>query len=712
MNLYNNIESWLSARQNHLVHRQLLIISGPELWAIDQARAICPPQDCLWLGNSASNAPLVTNAQYQTFLGQEFDALVINCFSGFKANAVLALSGTIKAGGLMIMICPGFESWPTFVDPQWQNRISYGFIDTTQRSYFIERLLVAVKQDNNIAQLTSTGFTGQLSLVNQLETDPKGKSTNKSSQAEAIDAIIKVATGHRNRPLVISADRGRGKSSALGLAAAQLIKSAHKKILIVAPSPAMVEQVFKHARQSLPTATVSKNKLNTDSGYLHYVAPDAILDIQDDADLLLIDEAAALPTNLLFSLLNRFSRIVFCTTLHGYEGSGRGFELRVKQQLTQTKPGWRQIHLTQPIRWYQGDSLEQFWFELFCIKGKPALTRSHHDSTDADTISCCNVTQSTLVDEPSLAYEVFQLLIDAHYQTSPDDFIRLFDAPEQRCYVMKQGQRIVGVALIIEEGGKLLAPLSEDIAAGKRRLKGHLIAQNVAFHYAMPEFCALPQWRITRLAIAADYQQQGLGTKLLSYITEQAKLHKQALLTSAFGATVDLMRFWLQAGFKLVNVSKKPEISSGEHSVQLLLPLSQQANTLTQAISTEFAKELIFQSDKALNNIKPELLHLALVQCPVALNPAWSHHHIIKQFICGTRPLQLSQRHLRDHYLIHIAKFKALDTRHIVMVVSLLMQQRSNAWLAQTLGLNGAKAIEREMREVFAKILDTQSEPG
>src|SRR5690606_20208591 len=138
------------------------------------------------------------------------------------------------------------------------------------------------------------------------------------------------------------------------------------------------QQVFKHASELLPAAILTENKLSLGKAYGQYVAPDAILASKLETDLLSIDEAAALPAHLLFKLLGRFSRIVFSTTVHGYEGSGRGFDIRVKDYLNSNKPGWRNLHLTHAMRWYNNDCLEAFWFELLCIKAKPLSIT--HDS--------------------------------------------------------------------------------------------------------------------------------------------------------------------------------------------------------------------------------------------------------------------------------------------------------------------------------------------
>ncbi|MCV5638947.1 hypothetical protein OFN49_29125, partial [Escherichia coli] len=91
-----------------------------------------------------------------------------------------------------------------------------------------------------------------------LQMAPEIKQAEKEShyreQEHAISLIEKVVTGHRKRPLILTADRGRGKTSALGIACASLLQQKPLRILITAPSIKAVEPVYQHALRLLPNA--------------------------------------------------------------------------------------------------------------------------------------------------------------------------------------------------------------------------------------------------------------------------------------------------------------------------------------------------------------------------------------------------------------------------------------------------------------------------
>jgi tRNA(Met) cytidine acetyltransferase len=184
----------------------------------------------------------------------------------------------------------------------------------------------------------------------------------------AIEAVEHVATGHRRRPLVLTSDRGRGKSAALGIGAAHLMRRGIERIIVTAPRPDSAEQLFRHASRLLPGARSGRYSLSTDEAHLVFVAPDELVQTHPPADLLLVDEAAAIPTPMLERMLAQYSRIVFSTTVHGYEGTGRGFAVRFQQVLDHQTPGWRALRLHQPIRWAAQDPLERFVFRALLAR--------------------------------------------------------------------------------------------------------------------------------------------------------------------------------------------------------------------------------------------------------------------------------------------------------------------------------------------------------
>jgi N-acetyltransferase 10 len=90
------------------------------------------------------------------------------------------------------------------------------------------------------------------------------------------------------------------------------------------------------------------------------------------AELLVIDEAAAIPLPLVKKLLGPYL-VFLCSTVNGYEGTGRSLSLKLIQQLreqgaklstTASKaPGGRlfkEVELAEPIRYAPNDPVEKW----------------------------------------------------------------------------------------------------------------------------------------------------------------------------------------------------------------------------------------------------------------------------------------------------------------------------------------------------------------
>ena len=700
MNLPKQLLQWFEQRQSRLCHRQLLVISGQDEWTKNAAVTLLANNDrqsILWVGDAPIEYENISVKNYRSKLGQEYDWVILNCFSGFRANAAMALSGTIRANGLMVILCPELSEWPNYADPQQINRISYGYQQKIAHSFFIQHLICCLGEDSAVAMLSVRKFSGKAFFVE----DDLGKETYHE-QEMAVRRICKVAQGHRNRPLVLTADRGRGKSSALGIAAAKLMQRSAKTICITAPHFHTVEQVFVHNKRLLPDAVITANSVTYHSSSLTFKPIDILLEDGSTVDLLLVDEASAIPVHILIKLAKKFSRIIFSSTVHGYEGSGRGFEMRFVKHLCQLKPDFKRIHMSQPIRWYKHDTLEQFWFNTLFHNVQQG---SKSVETVNQSISCRHISKAQLLNDKKLLADLFGLLIDAHYQTSQDDLQRLLDAPEIKCFILTKGTTLYGVAQIIEEGGDSFVELADNIAACSRRVKGHLVAQNIASSYNTPTFLLARQWRISRIAIAPEQQRKGLGKQLIDYVEQQAKQHHIKFLTASFGCNTDILKFWNKSDFLLTKLSAKPEVSSGEHSGICIKSLTNEALKIFEAIHNKFYQELLYQMDKNFQGVSEELLIQILLFEQTTNVGRFTNVLILRQFAFGKRAYSTCKRLLKEYLIVNPASFSKLETQEQRLLVAALLQNLTDKNLCAKFSLSGKKQIEHALKASFGKIL-------
>ncbi|MEO0604376.1 MAG: hypothetical protein AAF211_23275, partial [Myxococcota bacterium] len=140
---------------------------------------------------------------------------------------------------------------------------------------------------------------------------------------------------------MLTARRGRGKSSALGLA----LRGFPGRVWLTALHARSVEEVLRFANE--PDLT--------------HRPPDPLLvSDEEPPDLIVVDEAAALSVAWLQQLVERFpeTSLWFATTTEGYEGTGRGFALRFGRWLVDRRPLQRYV-LDTPIRWAPDDPVEE-----------------------------------------------------------------------------------------------------------------------------------------------------------------------------------------------------------------------------------------------------------------------------------------------------------------------------------------------------------------
>lgn len=567
-------------------HRRALVLAGAEPWcrqAAAAALADAASAPVLWISEHApEGANAVKGAQAGSVLGREFDAVVFDAYSGFDVDAFGAAAGTVRGGGLLLLLTPPLDEWPAFPDPE-HGRIAvapFKAPDVTGR--FLRRLARVMRTAAGVQVIEQGRETGYLVSDAISRTQDRGGNApyfveqepecRTADQRAAVEAIIRVATGHRRRPVVLTSDRGRGKSAALGIAAAHLLRQGIRRIVVTAPRLDAAAPVFEHARRVLPEATLARGALRLGEACLEFAPPDELVLAPRHADLMLVDEAAAIPAPLLERLLRHYARIAFATTVHGYEGTGRGFAVRFNKVLDRRTPGWKALRLETPIRWAPGDPLERFVFRALLLDAAPAPDEVIAGAR-VDECGIERLDRDCLADDEAVLAELFGLLVLAHYRTTPGDLRNLLDGPNLSVYAMRYAGHVVATALVAEEGG-FDAQTATDIYAGRRRPRGHLIPQSLAVHAGVEQAARLKCARIMRIAVHPAAQGRGLGTDLLQAIMKQAYEAGCDYIGASFGATVELLRFWERSGFLPVRMGLTREASSGTHSAIVLYPLT------------------------------------------------------------------------------------------------------------------------------------------
>lgn len=597
------MRQYLSREGNPSEPRKMFILAGDEKW---HARVLSEflegfESRSLWvsdkeIANSQLSASLknkipsthVSHAHH--WLGGEKQIVVFDAIESFNVDAFAAISGIVVGGGIFIVLMPVKEKWPDIYSSPFGTRL----LEHINK----EPEIVVVSEENKI---TNFNFTVKNKILVRDCTPP----FLTSDQQSAVEQIAEDVLGEAKHAFVIVSDRGRGKSAALGLLAAQLIKAGIKNIAITAPRLRATDVIFKHAEQHLSSAVVSRGSIKYKDRSLQFYSPDELLSSDNTIELLLIDEAAAIPVPILTSLLIKYPQCIFATTVHGYEGTGRGFSLRFNKVLEELKPDWRRIQLQTPIRWPEDDMLEKWVFSLLCLDSEIVDSKTLKE-IDLETVKHKLVTREQLQKDDVLLNEVFALLVLAHYRTRPGDLKNLLDDEALSLYVTMHQQHVIAVALVVREG-QFTSSLSTSVYRGERRPQGHLLAQALTYHCGIEQAATLDYARVMRIAVHPELQQQGIGTQLLDFIVSYERSRGCDAIGTSFGMNKVLLDFWKQAGFDLIRIGFTREQTSGEHAAIMLIPLSHNGIDVNLEAARRFNNQITYWLDDVLNDLPGDI---------------------------------------------------------------------------------------------------------
>ncbi len=530
-----------------------------------------------------------------TILGREIDMLIYDARDAFNPDVLGVVSGALVGDGLLVLLLPPKKQWQASSKPFTEHFKS--LLSAEGVCYFDE---VSVAKKNSIGQC-------QKVLHKSYYEEP----FKTHDQMLAVETIIEDIQSHNDNCIVLTSGRGRGKSSALGIVATRLLQKGNYRVFVTAPRLSVADPIYAQLQRLCSDGYKKQSEFICNESVVKFIAPDALLDSLPEADLLLIDEAAAIPLPMLEKLLKHYNNLLFSTTTHGYEGTGRGFVIKFCRLLDKLRPQWKSLRLHQPIRWSTTDPLEKWIEKLLFLNVRLADAQGFVPSMDELTVG--RVTSQELLSDESRRSEVFSLLVFAHYRTRPSDFQYLLDDETVRVYLLEYQQRVLGVLMISQEGD-FDERLSSSIYKGERRPRGHLLAQTLCFHAGVESAAQLSYGRIMRIAIHPELQGNGLGSYFLGQVIDAEKQYDLDVLGSSFSANVELLKFWNKAGMQVLRFGFSRDHVSASYSAVVGMPLSDSGEGLVESLQIKFKRNYQVWRAAGLSGLNQDINEYILKQ--------------------------------------------------------------------------------------------------
>lgn len=728
------------------------------------------PVNLLWLGEeiglqetgyrdrvAVNHAP---QSQALRYLGTEQRFIVFNAFSTFDVNAFAAICGTLIHGGFLILVTPPVDKWRHGYQQSGnrflQSTASASNIQTigqtAQADGFMMRFAKILQQRSDVTGGTSASPPAQrhqlkrqptrsqtlprLLCTGKTHRAPHNKSASEAlgDQRKLINTLKDDLQAGTSQVFILTADRGRGKSACLGIFLAEWLQAgiASQRGASTEAAGSPLKQVSKAvvtgpARQA--THVLFKHLANHANEHIadavEFHAPDSLLETQVDTELLVVDEAARLPLPILKALIRRYPKLVLATTVHGYEGAGRGFALRLSKWLDSNGTTQQWLTLNEPVRWLAGDALEHLCNELFLFKAALPEVPSHIglDHCQVKTISRANLAQ-----DKALLEGCFALLLQAHYRTRPVDLQHLLGEGNLNLDVLLFDKTPVALVWWAEEGGFTNPALCRDIVRLQRRPHGHLLPQLMAQWVDEEGILEQHYVRIVRIAVHPKLQRRGLGTALIEQLhskltNEEATATLKISATGAvFGADPAVVAFWKSCGFQPFHLSAGQSGRSGMASMAVIRELDGNNKTIRE--NYHHAHQLYnFNFAKTIEDTPVYCANIedSAARSPQHLNFVWSEDKLLRfserfvdRYLQRARSFHNTRRFIVDYLerkepptsLVALNAINA-DEKHILQAVT--QTGFSFTAYAESHSLAGKQDAELFFRQALEKVFKLRS---
>ena len=422
-------------------------------------------------------------------------------------------------------------------------------------------------------------------------------------QAKAVLVFLEACSEKTNNAstIAMTAARGRGKSAAIGLCLAGAISLGYTTIALTAPEPENLVSVFDFVCRGLKALKYQEHMdyditYNQGSGreatkcimsvhvhrshrqIIQYIPPHE-KDKFASAEIVAVDEAAAIPLPVVRALMHQPNRLSFLSsTVNGYEGTGRALSLKLIKELRDSKGGrsaelnaanvaanaisgpkekkglakiheqrykaaamavasdkltgnLREIELATPIRYSLGDPVESWLNKLLCLDcGSSAQLKLNGGAPSPADCELYSVDRDALFSYHRLSESFLQKLMglytSAHYKNTPNDLQMLSDAPSHAVFVLlspsaeKDADSLPDILAVVQVAleGQISRKAVEAQLARGHRSAGDLIPWTISQQFGDSKFAQLSGARIVRIAVHPSVQSMGYGSRAVELL--------------------------------------------------------------------------------------------------------------------------------------------------------------------------------------------------
>lgn len=551
---------------------------------------------------AATNIRYCYYKETHKILGNTFGMCVLQDFEALTPNLLARTIETVEGGGIVVILLRTMNSLKQLytmtmdVHSRYRTEAHQDVVGRFNERFILSlsscKTCVVIDDQLNILPISShitnikpvppktqdEGLSPREQELKDLkeslqDTQPVGVLVDNCKTMDQAKAVLKFIEAISEKTLrstvALTAARGRGKSAALGLAIAGAVAFGYSNIFVTSPSPdnlhTLFEFIFKgfdalqyqehldyEIIQSLNPefnkAVVRVNIFKEHRQTIQYIHPADAVKL-GQAELLVIDEAAAIPLPLVKKLLGPYL-VFMASTINGYEGTGRSLSLKLIQQLRQQSADSQQnlsaenkntstarlasartlheVTLHESIRYAPGDPVEKWLNELLCldclsiprmISGCPLPQTCDLYYVNRDTLFCYHKASETFLQR------LMALYVASHYKNSPNDLQMLSDAPAHHLFCLlppvsptqNSLPEVLAVVQVCLEGEISRQSILSSLSRGQKA-SGDLIPWTVSEQFQDPEFGSLSGARIVRIAVNPDYQGMGYGTRALQLL--------------------------------------------------------------------------------------------------------------------------------------------------------------------------------------------------